>query len=144
MAVMLRHGGESHNMRPDRVYRTSVLSPIAGYAPGADVQAVAAAFTAPFGPNGLSGLGAGSGGRLATWWANLKARIAAKKQAVVARAAGVSAPPGPAYQNAQQIAPQIATQMQMLAALAPTHGGGPYAAAMDAATRRWATYYIAG
>ena len=32
-------------VRPDRVYRTSVLSPIVGYQPGAAVQSVATAFT---------------------------------------------------------------------------------------------------
>lgn len=42
---MSRHGGELHVVRPDRVYATSVLSPIPGYNPGPDVQAVALAFT---------------------------------------------------------------------------------------------------
>jgi hypothetical protein len=42
---MARHGGEVHFVRPDRVYKTSVLSPIVGYNPGVDVQAVAQAFT---------------------------------------------------------------------------------------------------
>lgn len=40
-----RHGGEFHVVRPDRVYATSVLSPIVGYNPGTDVMAVAQAFT---------------------------------------------------------------------------------------------------
>lgn len=34
-----------HYVRPDRVYRTGVLTPTANYAPGQDAQAVAAAFT---------------------------------------------------------------------------------------------------
>lgn len=42
---MKRHGGELHLVRPDRVYATSVLSPIVGYNPGADVMAVAQNFT---------------------------------------------------------------------------------------------------
>jgi hypothetical protein len=45
MQVIEKHGGGSHFMRPDRVYRTGVLSPSMNYAPGQDVQAVAAEFT---------------------------------------------------------------------------------------------------
>lgn len=94
MTTILRHGGEAHVVRPDRVYRTGVLTSIVGYQPQADVQAVAAAFTlGP--PSGmqLSGLGA-SGGRLSQWWASLKARIAAKKaEKFMASAAPVSGPP---------------------------------------------------
>jgi hypothetical protein len=67
--LMVRHGGESHVVRPDRVYRTGVLTPIIGFQPQADVMANAAAFT--LGPyafqqgdagtmvgSGMSGLGA--------------------------------------------------------------------------------------
>lgn len=145
MTTMIRHGGGSHYVRPDAVYRTSVLAPMAGYSPGADVQSVAMAFTSPFGPNGLNGLG--NSGGIAAWWAGVKAKWAAKRALVASRFgfAGLgSGPPGPAYQTAQQIAPQIATQMQMLAHLAPSRGGGPFASAISAGTRRWNTYYIAG
>lgn len=144
MTTMIRHGGGSHFMRPDGVFRTSVLQPMAGYSPGADVQSVAMAFTAPFGPNGLNGFG--NSGGIAAWWSGVKAKWAAKRAAVAARLgfAGLGGPPGPAYQTAQQIAPQIASQMSMLAQLAPSRGGGPFAPAVDAATRRWNTYYIAG
>lgn len=45
MQVVTRHGGGSHYVRPDRVYRTGVLTSTMGYQPGQDVQAVAAAFT---------------------------------------------------------------------------------------------------
>ena len=45
MQVIERHGGASHYVRPDRVYRTGVLAPTANFAPGQDVEAVAAAFT---------------------------------------------------------------------------------------------------
>lgn len=150
MAQMIRHGGASHYMRPDRVYRTSVLSPIAGYSPGADVQAVAMGFTRPFGPNGLAGFG-GSGGRLSSWWANLKARIAMWKAGMkmpmpTTAQAQLPAPiqPGPAASVGMQIAPQIASQVSMLRALAPTHGGGPYGAVLTVPERRWNTYYFAG
>ena len=40
-----QHGQASHYMRPDRVYRTSVLSPMVGYDPGQAVEAVANEFT---------------------------------------------------------------------------------------------------
>jgi len=43
--LIARHGGESHYVRPDRVYRTGVLTPIVGYQPQQDVMAVAQAFT---------------------------------------------------------------------------------------------------
>ncbi len=39
-----RHGGASHFMRPDRVYRTGVLAPMVGYRPGPDVVSVTQAF----------------------------------------------------------------------------------------------------
>jgi hypothetical protein len=45
MQVVERHGGGSHFVRPDRVYRTGVLTSTMGYDPGADVQSVAASFT---------------------------------------------------------------------------------------------------
>lgn len=148
--LMTRHGGASHYMRPDRVYRTSVLSPIAGYSPGVDVQAVAMGFTRPFGPNGLAGFG-GSGGRLSAWWANLKARIAMWKaghKMPVPTSAQAMIPsgiqPGPAMAVGAQIAPQIGAQVSMLRALAPTHGGGPYGSVMFASERRWNSYYYAG
>lgn len=140
--LMTRHGGASHYMRPDRVYRTSVLSPIAGYSPGVDVQAVAMGFTRPFGPNGLAGFD-GSGGRLSAWWANLKARIATWKAGGMpmptTQPAMMPAPiqPGPAMAMGAQIAPQIGAQMSMLRALAPSHGS-PFS------ERRWNSYYYAG
>lgn len=44
--LIARHGGSSHYVRPDRVYRTGVLTPIpTGYQPQADVMAVAQEFT---------------------------------------------------------------------------------------------------
>lgn len=45
MQVIEKHGGGSHLVRPDRIYRTGVLSPTMNFAPGQDVQAVAAEFT---------------------------------------------------------------------------------------------------
>lgn len=45
MQTITRHGGGSHYVRPDRVYRTGVLTSVMGYQPGPDAQAVAASFT---------------------------------------------------------------------------------------------------
>jgi hypothetical protein len=82
MQVIERHGGGSHFVRPDRVYRTGVLTSTMGYDPGADVQSVAASFTQypmdlalPSGLSGLRGLGMlrGLGARFAAWKARRKA-----------------------------------------------------------------------
>ena len=72
MITVDRHGGSNHFMRPDRVYKTGVLSPMQGYQPNQDVQAVAAEFT-DFPTNlqvtALSGAtGAGFFQRLALRW----------------------------------------------------------------------------
>lgn len=110
---IVRHGGESHVVRPDRVYRTGVLAPIVGYQPGADVQAVAAAFTlGPPSGTVLSGYGLGNVGlitqlklKIQSWIATAKA----KKMMQVADAAGSAgvapAPqaPGPSTQAAAQV-----------------------------------------
>jgi hypothetical protein len=40
----MKHGIESHFVRPDRVYATSVLTPVTGYEPVADAMQVAARF----------------------------------------------------------------------------------------------------
>jgi len=45
MQTVTRHGGASHYVRPDRVYRTGVITSTMGYQPGPDAQAVAASFT---------------------------------------------------------------------------------------------------
>jgi hypothetical protein len=46
MQTITRHGGGSHYVRPDRVYRTGVITSTMGYDPNSDVQDVAAAMTA--------------------------------------------------------------------------------------------------
>lgn len=67
--IITRHSGSSHVVRPDQVYRTSVLQPIVGYQPQQDVMAVAQDFTqGPYAfqqgaagsmiASGVSGLGA--------------------------------------------------------------------------------------
>ena len=70
-----QHGDSSHIMRPDRVYRTSVLSPMVGYRPGYDVQRVAQEFTlGPQSGMSLGGLRGTFGDRLRMWWHGAKAR----------------------------------------------------------------------
>jgi hypothetical protein len=73
----------SRPMRPDRVYRTGVLSPMVGYQPGMAVQAVADAFTT--GPQaGLQGPFTGFWGKVSMWWQGVKARAKAGTSQVVA------------------------------------------------------------
>jgi hypothetical protein len=90
MQVTTRHGGGSHFVRPDRVYRTSVLESTMGYDPGQDVQNVAAAFTAyPMdlqtpaptgnGMSGLAGLGAAFGANNMGFMQRMKLRYDAWK-----------------------------------------------------------------
>jgi hypothetical protein len=89
MQTITRHGGGSHFVRPDRVYRTGVLTSTMGYEPHQDVEAVAAAFTqypmdlqAPAPSGAMSGLGRAVLGttnlglikRLQLRWAGYKAR----------------------------------------------------------------------
>jgi hypothetical protein len=93
---MPRHDQEQHFVRPDRVYATSVLSPIVGYQPAEDAMQVGARFVS--GGQGLGfphfrfkrplpirlfrGLGAPSL-NLFSWirdrWAAVKARVEVKK-----------------------------------------------------------------
>jgi hypothetical protein len=98
-------------MRPDRVMRTSVLSPMMNYAPTADVQAVAQAFTqGPPMAMSLEGLGLNPfqkiGLRIKAAWAARKARKF--------MFAGFGSSPGPAIPQASQIAPQMQSQMILL------------------------------
>lgn len=150
--LITRHGGGSHYVRPDRVMRTGVLTSIYGYQPDADVQAVAHQFA--YGPpsgtiyasggttsassSGLSGPGFFS--RIGLWF-KAKSNEARARRFM---SSGLGAPLAPAFTEGQMIAPQIATQVQMLARLAPTDGGGPMSAAYAAATRRLNSFYRAG
>ena len=69
--------GNSPVLRPDRVYRTGVLSPMDGFRPGQAVMVTADRFTSgPYTGMQLSGL-RGLGFRLSTWWEGVKARAAA-------------------------------------------------------------------
>ncbi len=150
--LITRHGGGSHFVRPDRVMRTGVLTSIYGYQPDADVQAVAQQFA--YGPP--SGTIMASGGTTTVPLAGLRGpgpiarlglRIKAawnERKARKFMQSGMGAPLAPAFTEGQMIAPQIATQIQMLSRLAPTEGGGPMDAAHAAATRRMNSYYRAG
>lgn len=155
MALVIRHGGESHTMRPDRVYRTSVLAPMMNYSPQADVQAVAQAFTqGPPLATMLQGLRGLRDGDLSAWdkfklW--LKGISPAGLVAAVNNAAAVesmnnpSPPPGPQQQAASQVAPQMQSQMMMLMRLS-TSGMQPgvQRAGRSLSKRRYFSYYRAG
>lgn len=57
MVAVIRHGGGSHFVRPDRVTRTGVIPSMVGYNPSVDVMNVTNAFTQiPMSPQ-MSGLG---------------------------------------------------------------------------------------
>lgn len=145
--LITRHGGDSHYVRPDGVYRTSVLQSIFGYQPGVDVQSVAQAFTqgppmatmitddggttvADGGTAPLSGLfGPGPIARLGL---RIKAAWAARK-ANKFMFNGLGSPLGPATYEAKEVAPQIAAQMQLLNSFNPGTAPGP--AAMAASSR---------
>jgi len=156
MATILRHGGEAHVVRPDRVYRTGVLTSIVGYQPQADVQAVAASFTlGPPSGTQLSGL-RGPTTRLGAWFENVKANLKAqfgRAQVAVAvvPAAGPPAPqaPGPtSAAAASALAPDQAGRAMAVFNLVqgnPAQGGNFVArAARVAAFRRDNSYYRAG
>lgn len=112
MASLIRHGGNAHWMRPDRVYRTGVLAPMVGYQPQADVNAVAQEFSqGPARGMQLSGLGAP--GPLRRLGLRIKAAIAqrqARRFMQISGLAGFGMPGGEA-QMATQIAPHLAHQM---------------------------------
>jgi hypothetical protein len=118
-ATTEKHGAELHFVRPDGVYRTSVLQAIPGYQPVSNAMEVAARFTAaPYFATALSGLGADA----LPWWQQLKIRIqawAAQRQAkrvqsMLMRLAAL-APPG----SMQPSTPGVA-------ALPPAQGTGGY------------------
>jgi hypothetical protein len=130
-----QHADSSHYLRPDRVYRTGVLSPMTGFRPGEAVMATAADFTlGPYSGMSLSGLGRPVlFPRLRNWWAGVKARARAGKGPVVmmvkqpdqaaaavvqVHAPGASLPPtarGHAYGHRDGVntAPMYATGMQV-------------------------------
>lgn len=115
MQTIARHGGGAHYVRPDRVYRTGVLTSVMGYQPDQDVQAVAASFTQyPMDLRvGLSGLGAGQG-----WLRSLGARLKSMF-GKAPRALPVPMVPPPA--QAQSMA-SVATGLFTPAATAPSVG----------------------
>jgi hypothetical protein len=84
--ISLLNGLGDHVLRPDRVYATGVLAPMAGFRPGEAVMSTAQRFTqGPY--TGLRGLGDGGGafGKLKLWWQGVKARASVRAQQVQAR-----------------------------------------------------------
>lgn len=143
---IIRHGEGMHFMRPDRVYRTSVLSPMYGYQPQADVQHVAMAFTqGPERAMMLQGLGA-MPGPIQRFFSQMKAWIARKKAEKLMQVPRGGSPPfvppgqggtfmppgqiqgmpGPASVQAYQISPHLAMQMAGVMNLAQVRYGQGY------------------
>lgn len=156
MTSVIRHGAEVHVVRPDRVYRTSVIVPFVGYQPQADVQAVAQAFTTG-GPlaTHLSGFGAPNIIQRAIL--GIKARLHARRARKFM--AGLGQPwhtgyvgmgdPGANLVVASQVAPQMQSQMSMLEHLMQGSNPGHVRHAVGQAAfvmshRRPYTYYRAG
>lgn len=129
-------------MRPDRVYRTSVLAPMMNYSPQADVQAVAYAFTQgpPLGTQ-LQGLGGATlGDKVRAFFARFK-----KSQPMMAQQPILQTVPPPAAAAAMTVAPQMQPQMSMLMRL--SHNGMQpdlQRAANALSRRRYLTFYKAG
>lgn len=147
-------------VRPDRVYRTSVLTPIVGYQPQMSVQAVAQQFTqGPPSGTVLQGLNGQFYGFRGTGMDNFKMRFRAFMCRVFGSkcemvAAPIMAPiaqgsPGPANMEASMVAPQMQSQMALLSHLTQSANAaqvqGPLAAGMWAlSNRRPFTYYYSG
>lgn len=135
MQVVEKHGGGMHFVRPDRVYRTGVLSPWFTFSPGQDVQAVASEFT-----QRSMNLGAPRSGlldRMRSGLSSLRARVMGKAAPMpsVATAPQSQAQDGPfadrgqafmphpaqrgmAYaQVGMQVAPHMIGQVQLMAKL---------------------------
>ncbi|MGH7176617.1 MAG: hypothetical protein ACREJC_04490 [Tepidisphaeraceae bacterium] len=151
MQTIERHGGSSHFVRPDGVYRTSVLQPSIGYDPGADVQAVAASFTQyPANlqtPNGLSGLFGADlrladkiRMRIAVWRAKRRAKRTLQGLGMMPAGRGGAIQPawGAAYpQVGEQIAPHMIAKEQMVAYLVQSGNQLPPAYADAQAATSW-------
>ena len=114
---MAKHGAEMHFVRPDFVYRTSVLQAIPGYQPVSNAQEIAARFTsAPYFATTLSGLGQ----TMPVWeriklrWQAWRERTQAKRIAkqVAALAPTTARPPGQSYADALPPATYPADQRQ--------------------------------
>lgn len=120
-----QHGQEMHFVRPDRVYRTAVLTSIPGYHPVSNAHAIAARFTTPHyyatrlpsAPVGLSGYGFGA----LPLWSRIKLAMSgyfARKKAarLMARAGAVS---GWGLGGFGQLPPGIARGEPMMASDLP-------------------------
>lgn len=137
---MPKHGIENHFVRPDRVYATSVWTPIVGYQPVSDAMQVAARFVQDRGlagagliqrwrwrkqaqKNGFTGgLGFAPGNWLRDLIAGFKARImAAKIQRQLAKRGGamVSVDTSPRPTGAAQIVDAVRGLLPMPSVISP-------------------------
>lgn len=110
--------GSSPVLRPDRVYRTGVLSPMDGFSPGQAVMTTADRFTSgPYSGMSLKGLrdaGVPFGQRVKIWWAGVKERAQAGRSLVSPAAAVPTSASQPVVTFEQhQIAPMAAYGQSM-------------------------------
>jgi hypothetical protein len=135
--IITRHGGSSHYMRPDAVYKTSVLRSMTGYVPQQDVMNVAMDFTqGPYlfmqGQMPATGMGVAGLGRAPLqlmgmwppsswgWLNNLRMRWAAWKAERAAAKAGLHGliPYGPKAWAGPQVVALPGQRMTMLTQMA--------------------------
>lgn len=114
----------THFLRPDRVYRTGVISPVAGFNPAVDVMGVAARFTNPYAELGDVQLMGN-----ASLWDKFRLKIAAWRArksyhpAAVMAATATPPPAGPIAQeagftpngSASQVGPHFNSQATRIA-----------------------------
>lgn len=136
MQTITRHGGGAHYVRPDRVYRTGVLTSIVGYQPNEDVEAVAASFTQypinlqASGMNGLRGLGERDGWTMApgNWLKGIGQKIRAFVLGSGSMAPAMMVPMAPApIPTADQQAPASVAVGMFAPQPFPAAGGMTYA-----------------
>lgn len=101
--ISLLGGLGNHVLRPDRVYKTGVLSPMVGFRPGEAVMATSQAFTqGPYTGMQLSGLrdSGGAFGKLKAWWQGVKMRASGAMPAPQAAPAAIAPTAGQATVDA--------------------------------------------
>jgi hypothetical protein len=156
----MRHGESIHFVRPDRIVRTGVLSPIVGYQPQNDVMMVTQEFVS--GPSSgmqLSGYGFGAShsggvfGAFRRFGLRVKAMVAARKaqkmmltnasqQASPAHVILAAGPTGPGLHIGHEFQAQTRAMGEMARFLA-MRGVAPMTGD-TLAQRRWNTYFYSG
>lgn len=130
--ITLLGGLGNHVLRPDRVYKTGVLSPMVGFRPGEAVMATADAFTkGPYTGMQLSGL-RGVGARIGAWWQGVKARAQAGRVAYMPMSM-----PAPAIPAATAAQPSVQTPQGNAYGYFAQHTMAPMAAYGEVGPTAW-------